>query len=125
MRAEKDVRLRIDLLEGQSSLLAKMATKAIQEHNDEAFRQYSEKLATNKARIEELLWVSGAKTAQNILEFRVSVNHDNSSTVREVLEMLKTGQIKMDDLPSDVQALVRKGALELKNSSKNDGRITN
>ncbi len=125
MRAEKDIRLRIDLLEGQSSLLAKMATKAIQEHNDEAFRQYSEKLAINKARIEELLWVSGAKTAQNILEFRVSVNHDNSSTVREVLEMLKTGQIKMDDLPSDVQTLVRKGALELKNSSKNDGRITN
>jgi hypothetical protein len=127
LRAEKDIRLRIDLLEGQSSLLARMATKAIQEHNDEAFRQYSEKLAINKARIEELLWVSGAKTAQNILDFRVSVNHErgDSNTVREVLEMLKIGQLKMDDLPADVQTLVRKGALELKNSSKNDGRITN
>jgi hypothetical protein len=39
--------------------------------------------------------------------------------------MLKIGQLKMDDLPADVQTLVRKGALELKNSSKNDGRITN
>ena len=33
--------------------------------------------------------------------------------------MLKEGRLKMDDLPQDVQALVRRGALEMKNVFKN------
>jgi hypothetical protein len=57
LRAEKDVRLRIDLLEGQSSSIAKMLAKAIRDHNEVAFKEYAERLAANRGRIEELLWV--------------------------------------------------------------------
>jgi len=117
LRAEKDVRLRIDLLEGQSSLLAKMATKAMKERNDEAFSQYSEKLAINKARIEELMWVTGLKTGQTVLDTKVVLDSNGSKTIREVLDMLKEGQLRIDSLPSDIQAMVRKGALELKNAA--------
>src|SRR5688572_30381255 len=49
LRAEKDIRLRIDLLEGQSSSLAKMLAKAIREHNEAAFAEYAGRLAANHA----------------------------------------------------------------------------
>ena len=115
MRSEKDVRLRIDLLEGQSNSIAKMLTKAMQEHNEEAVRQYSEKLAQGKGRVEELLWVLGVKIGKGILESSVTVN-GKEMTVGDVLEKLKAGEMKMDDLAPDVQALVRKGVLEMQNA---------
>ena len=120
MRSEKDIRLRIDLLEGQSGSIAKILAKAMQEHNEEAVKQYSEKLAQGKGRVEELMWVLQIKSGQGVLDARVAVGQPGQEVaVRDVLEMLKEGRIKMDDLPQDVQALVRRGALETKNAFKN------
>ena len=119
VRPEKDIRLRIDLLEGQSGSIAKMLTKAMQEKNEEAVRQYSEKLAQSKGRVEELMWVLGIKSGQGVLDTTVTLDQKGAALpIRDVLEMLKDGRLKMDDLPLDVQALVRKGALEMKNALK-------
>jgi hypothetical protein len=114
LRAEKDVRLRIDLLEGQSSSIARMLAKAIRDRNEAAFKEYAERLAANRGRIEELLWVLGEKAGQSVLDLQVA----GSLSVKEAIEKLKAGELKMDDLPPDAQAMVRKGALEMKNSRK-------
>jgi hypothetical protein len=116
LRSEKDIRLRIDLLESQSSAIAKILAKAIQEHNDAAFKEYSERLAVNRGKMEELLWVLGEKVGQSVLDLHISGSQ--SGTVRQTLERLKSGELRMADLPADVQALVRKGALELRDSEK-------
>ncbi|WP_337862332.1 hypothetical protein [Nitrososphaera sp.] len=121
MRSEKDIRLRIDLLEGQSSSIARMLARAMQEGNEQAIRQYSDRLALGKGKVEELLWVLGIKPGQGVLDTKVALDPkkaDRTVTVRDALEMLRDGRIKMDDLPHDVQALVRKGALEAKNALK-------
>jgi hypothetical protein len=67
------------------------------------------------------MWVLGIKPGQGVLETRVAVSpaKDDTTAIRDVLEMLKEGRLKMDDLPGDVQALVRKGALEAKNAMRN------
>lgn len=120
MRSEKDIRLRIDLLEGQSGTIAKMLAKAMQEQNEEAVKQYSEKLAQGKGKVEELMWVLQIKSGKGVLDARVAVGQPRQEiAVRDVLEMLKEDRLKMDDLPQDVQGLVRRGALELKNVFKN------
>ena len=62
MRAEKDIRLRIDLLEGQSSFIAKILTRAISEHNEVVFSEYAQRLAVSRGRIEELLWSAARAT---------------------------------------------------------------
>ena len=116
MRAEKDVRLRIDLLEGQSSSIAKMLARAIRDHNEAAFAEHSERLATNRGRIEELLWVLGEKAGQSVLDLQVAGPRSSSLSVKQAIEKLKTGEIKMGDLSPDAQTMVRKGALEMKKS---------
>ncbi len=63
LRAEKDIRLRIDLLEGQSS--------SIRDHNEAAFKEYAERLAANRGMVEELLWVLGEKAGQSVLDLQV------------------------------------------------------
>jgi hypothetical protein len=138
LRAEKDILLRIDLLEGQSSLIAKMLTRAISEHNELVFAEYAKRLAVSRGRIEELLWVlgekntaattattSGAATAatagggQSVLDVRVaSKNSEMAVPVREVIEKLSRGELKMDELSADTQTMVRKGALEMKNKNQ-------
>lgn len=121
MHAEKDIRLRIDLLEGQSSLIAKMLTRAISEHNEVVFAEYAKRLAVNRGRIEELLWVLGEKNiaGQSILDMQVTRNkNDISLSVREVIEKLRKGELTMDELSSDTQTMVRKGAMEMKNAKK-------
>ena len=127
MRAEKDIRLRIDLLEGQSRLIAKMLTRAISEHNEVVFAEYANRLAVSRGRIEELLWVLGEKNntttaaGQSVLDMRVnSKNNDDIIivSVMEVIEKLKRGELKMDELSADTQTMVRKGALEMKNSNR-------
>ncbi|HET6807845.1 MAG TPA: hypothetical protein VFH28_02185 [Nitrososphaera sp.] len=121
MRAEKDIRLRIDLLDGQSSFIANMLTRAISEHNEVAFAEYAKRLAVSRGRIEELLWVLGEKnttTGQSVLDMRVtSKNNDITLSVREVIEKLGRGELRMDELSADTQTMVRKGALEMKNSN--------
>jgi hypothetical protein len=121
LRAEKDIRLRIDLLEGQSSLIAKMLTRAISEHNDVAFAEYSRRLAINHGKIEELLWVLGEENiaGQSVLDMQVtSNNNDIFLPVREVIEKLRKGELSMDELSSETQTMVRKGATEMKNAKK-------
>jgi hypothetical protein len=127
LRAEKDIRLRIDLLEGQSSFIAKMLTRAISEHNEVVFAEYSKRLAVSRGRIEELLWVLGEKNiitaagsaGQSVLDLRVNSknNDDIIVSVREVIEKLKRGELRMDDLSADTQTMIRKGALEMKNKN--------
>jgi hypothetical protein len=114
LRAEKDVRLRIDLLEGQSSSIAKMLAKAIRDHNEGAFKEYSGRLAENRSRIEELLWVLEEKAGQSVLDLQVAGN----LSVKQTIEKLRTGELKMEDLSADAQAMVRKGAVEMKNARK-------
>ena len=53
--AENDIRLRINLLQGQSRSIAEMLSKAILDHNRAAFNEYVERLAVNRDRVEELL----------------------------------------------------------------------
>ena len=125
MRAEKDIRLRIDLLEGQSSFIAKMLTRAISEHNEVVFAEYSKRLAVSRGRIEELLWVlseknsSSSPAGQGVLDMRVTSkdNDDITVSVREIIEKLKRGELSMDELSADTQTMVRKGALEMKKNS--------
>ena len=123
MRAEKDIRLRIDLLEGQSSFIANMLTRALSEHNEVVFAEYAKRLAVSRGRIEELLWVLGEKNTtttadHSVLEMRVaSKNNDITLSVREIIEKLRRGELRMDELSADIQTMVRKGALEMKNSN--------
>jgi hypothetical protein len=128
LRAEKDILLRIDLLEGQSSFIAKMLTRAISEHNEVVFAEYAKRLAVSRGRIEELLWVLGEKNTttattsgaagggQSVLDVWVaSKNSEITVSVREVIEKLRRGELTMDELSADTQTMVRKGALEMKN----------
>ena len=128
MRAEKDIRLRIDLLEAQSSFIAKMLTRAISKHDEVVFAEYAKRLAVFRGRIEELVWVLGEKNStgaaggQSVLDMRVtSKNNDNDNdvtvSVREIIEKLRRGELRMDELSGDTQTMVRKGALEMKNSN--------
>jgi citrate synthase len=123
LHAEKDIRLRIDLLEGQSSFIANMLTRAISEHNEVVFAEYAKRLAVSRGRIEELLWVLGEKNTtttadHSVLEMRVaSKNNDITLSVREIIEKLRRGELRMDELSADIQTIVRKGALEMKNSN--------
>jgi hypothetical protein len=121
LRAEKDIWLRIDLLEGQSSLIAKMLTRAMSEHNEVAFAEYSKRLAINRGKIEELLWVLGEKNiaGQSILDMQVTSNkNDTFLPVREVIEKLRNGELSMEELSAETQNMVRKGAMEMKNAKK-------
>ena len=127
MRAEKDIRLRIDLLEGQSSSISQMLAKAIREHNEVAFAEYARRLALNRGRVEELLWVLSERTTftsttpapvQSVLDLRVASRNNNTLPVREIIEKLKKGELTMEDLSAHTQTMVRKGALEMKNAKR-------
>jgi hypothetical protein len=132
LRAEKEILLRIDLLEGQSSFIAKMLTRAISEHNEVVFAEYAKRLAVSRGRIEELLWVLGEKNTtttattsgaagggQSVLDVRVaSKNSEITVSVREVIEKLRRGELTMDELSADTQTMVRKGVLEMKNKNR-------
>jgi hypothetical protein len=103
-----------------------MLTRAISERNEVVFAEYSKRLAVSRGRIEELLWVLGEKNTttsaagQSVLDMRVNSknNDDNLVSVREVIEKLKRGELRMDELSADTQTMVRKGALEMKNSNR-------
>jgi hypothetical protein len=116
LRVEKDIRLRIDLLEGQSSSLAKMLAKAIREHDEEAFAEYEKLLGANRCRVEELLWVLGEKIGQSVLDLQVGGK--DSLSVEQTIEKIRAGELKMEDLSQEAQSLVRKGALEIKTHTK-------
>jgi hypothetical protein len=129
LRSEKDIRLRIDLLEAQSSFIANMLTRAISKRDEAVFAEYAKRLAVFRGRIEELLWVLGEKNTigggaaaggQSVLDMRVTSKNNNDDvtvSVREIIEKLRRGELRMDELPGDTQTMVRKGALEMKNSN--------
>lgn len=123
LRAEKDIRLRIDLLEGQSSSIAQMLVKAIRHHDKAASSEYAQRLEANRSKVEELLWVLGEKAGQSVLDLPVvsksnKNNNDSILPVRDMLEKLRAGELRMDDLSAEAQAMVRKGAFEMKNAKK-------
>lgn len=108
-------------MEGQSSLIAKLLIRAISEHNEIVFGEYAKRLAVNRGRIEELLWVLGDKniSGQSVLDTQVSSNkNDTFLPVREVIEKLRKGELNMEELSADTQTMVRKGAMEMKNAKK-------
>jgi hypothetical protein len=47
-----------------------------------------------------------------------SKNNDITVSVREVIEKLRRGELRMDELSADTQTMVRKGALEMKNKNQ-------
>lgn len=94
MRAEKDIRLRIDLLEGQSSSIAKMLAKAIRDHNEAAFKEFAERLAANRGRVEELLWVIGGRAGQSFLDLLVA-GKSSSLSVKQGIAKLEAGELKL------------------------------
>ncbi len=122
LHTEKDIRLRIDLIESQSSFIAKMLTKAISDHDEVVFMDYAKRLAVNRGRVEELLWVLGEKniTGQSVLEAKVTSNNNDAILVpvREIIEKLRKGEVSMNDLSADTQTMVRKGAMEMKKAKK-------
>jgi hypothetical protein len=114
LRSENEIRLRIDLLEGQSSTIAKMLQKAIRSQNEKASSEYSERLGLNRAKKEELLWVLEEKYGQSVLD--LDVTGSTVMSVRQAIEKLKNGELRMKDLTPEAQALVRKGAVEVRNA---------
>src|SRR5919205_1837214 len=104
-----------------------MLAKAIREHNEVAFAEYARRLALNRGRVEELLWVLSERTTftstapapvQSVLDIRVASRNNNTLPVREIIEKLKKGELTMEDLSAHTQTMVRKGALEMKNAKR-------
>lgn len=114
MRNEREIRLRINLLEGQSSSIAKMLQKSIRSQNEKTSSEYSERLALNRAKKEELLWVLEEKYGQSVLDLHIAGS--TVMSVRQAIEKLKRGELKMEDLTPEAQELVRKGAVEIRNA---------
>jgi hypothetical protein len=62
---------------------------------------------------------TAAGGGQSVLDVRVaSKNSEIAVPVREVIEKLSRGELKMDELSADTQTMVRKGALEMKNKNR-------
>jgi hypothetical protein len=123
LHTEKDIRLRIDLIESQSSFIAKMLIKAISGHDEAVFMDYAKRLAVNRGRVEELSWVLDEKkniTSQSVLDTKVTCNNNDAILlpVREIIEKLRKGELSMDDLSADTQTMVRRGAIEMKKAKK-------
>ena len=100
-----------------------MLTKAISEHDEVVFMDYPKRLAVNRGRVEELLWVLCKKkniTCQSVLDTKVTCNNNDAILlpVREIIEKLRKGELSMDDLSADTQTMVRRGAIEMKKAKK-------
>jgi hypothetical protein len=111
--------LRIDMLQGQSKTIAEMLAKALSERNTISINEYSARLANNRDRIEELLWVLNKKDEPSNLLLEVyTINVPGKKevflTVGQILEKLKIGELTMNDLQADVSDKVRKAALHSK-----------
>ena len=128
MRNEKDIKLRIDMLQGQSKTIAEMLVKSLSERNTISINEYSDRLINIRDRIEELLWVLDKKgTPSNFLLEVYTINipgkKEVSLTVGQILEKLRIGELTMNDLQADVGDKVRKAALHSKRL-ESDYKIT-
>jgi hypothetical protein len=128
LRNEKDIRLRIEMLQGQSKTIAEMLVKSLSERNTISINEYSDRLINIRVRIEELLWVLDKKgTPSNLLLEVYTINmpgkKEVSLTVGQILEKLRIGELTMNDFQADVGDKVRKAALHSKRL-KSDYKIT-
>jgi hypothetical protein len=128
LRNEKDIRLRIEMLQGQSKTIAEMLVKSLSERNTISINEYSDRLINIRDRIEELLWVLDKKgTPSNFLLEVYTINipgkKEVSLTVGQILEKLRIGELTMNDLQADVGDKVRKAALHSKRL-ESDYKIT-
>jgi hypothetical protein len=119
LRNEKDIRLRIDMLQGQSKTIAEMLVKALSESNTVSINEYSARLVNIRDRIEELSWVLNKKGAPSNLLLEVyTINvpgkKEITLTVGQILEKLRIGELTMNDLQADVGDKVRTAALHSK-----------
>jgi hypothetical protein len=128
LRNEKDIRLRIEMFQGQSKTIAEMLVKSLSERNTISINEYSDRLINIRDRIEELLWVLDKKgTPSNFLLEVYTINipgkKEVSLTVGQILEKLRIGELTMNDLQADVGDKVRKAALHSKRL-ESDYKIT-
>ena len=130
MKEERDIKLRIQMLQTQAKTLAETLGKALSKKNNiktQAMIQvYSSRLVNIRDKIEELTWVLNEKqnpysNSNTLLEIYQIVlpnsNRKESLTVKQIIEKLKTRELTMEDIPSDVSNRVRRAALELKKSN--------
>jgi hypothetical protein len=119
LRNEKDIRLRIDMFQGQSEAIAKMLLKALAEHNTLSIQEYSPKLINMRDRIEELMWVLNEKNISSnplleVCSINIPGKKMESLTLDQIMEKLKIGELSMSDLQADVGEKIRKAAVQLK-----------
>jgi uncharacterized coiled-coil DUF342 family protein len=130
LRDKIAIKLRIDMLQAQSKTLAEILAKALakKDNNEAAIQEYSSRLVNIRDKIEELLWVldekgGGLYSYSKLLLLEVhqvtlaSSKKRESLTIGQIIDKLKTGEITMSDLPSNVADRVRKAILEIKKSS--------
>ena len=119
------------MLIGQSKVLAEILSKALSQHDDSTFNEYSIRLGVIRGKIEELMWVLNEKDVSSafqsshlfstsLLDERIQnpTKEDDSLTVGQLLEKLKSRELHMNQLSSGVCDLVRKAALQLKHSQQ-------
>jgi hypothetical protein len=119
------------MLIGQSKVLAEILSKALSQHDDSTFNEYSIRLGVIRSKIEELMWVLNEKDVSSafrsphlfstsLLDERIQnpTKEDNFITVGQLLEKLKSRELHMNQLSSGVCDLVRKAALQLKHSQQ-------
>lgn len=114
MRNQDHVRLRIEMLAGQSKVLGEVLAKALAQNDDSTFYEYSIRLGVICDEIEELRWVLNERDTSNTthsphllstnLDVRVQnpTKEDHFLTVGQLLDKLKSGELSMNHLTSEV-----------------------
>jgi hypothetical protein len=126
LRDEKDIKLRIDMLQAQSKTLAETFAKALvkkkNDTNTSAIQEYSSKLANIREKTEELLWVLDEKDRSDYSYFKFEVHQITFPfnkkreylTIEQIIDKLRIGELSINDLPTDVSKRVRKAIVEIK-----------
>jgi hypothetical protein len=82
LRDEKDMKLRIDMLQAQSKTLAETFAKALVKKNNDtntsAIQEYSSRLVNIRDKIEELLWVLDQKDKSDYSYLKFEVHQITS-----------------------------------------------
>jgi hypothetical protein len=126
LRDEKDIKLRIDMLQAQSKTLAETFAKALVKKNNDtnttAIQEYSSKLVNIRNKIEELLWVLDEKDRSDYSYLKFEVHQitlpfskkKEGLTIEQIIDKLRVGELSINDLPNDVSKRVRKAIVEIK-----------
>jgi hypothetical protein len=128
LRDEKDIKLRIDMLQAQSKTLAETFAKALVKKNNDtntsAIQEYSSRLVNIRDKIEELLWVLDEKDRSDYSYLKFEVHQitmpfskkKEDLTIEQIIDKLRVGELSINDLPNDVSKRVRKAIVEIKKS---------